>query len=253
MEHGFGKWLVVAGMLALTPTAAIAQDAADDTDIDPQAVEAVKGMTSYLQGLESFEIRAELSYDDVLDEGGIVQRNETVTAVARRPNKLQVKISGADRDREIYYDGAMVTVFGARVGFYAQFDAPATIRETIQAAADKYDLRLPLADLFVWGADEGDIEDLTAANYVGPALIGGRECEQYIFEQEGAAWQIWIAKGEAKLPCKLVIIDTEEEERPQYSATITIDPNKTFADETFAFVPPKTAHKIEMLDPNADE
>ncbi len=210
-------------------------------------MEALKTMGAYLHSLKSFEIRAEIAYDDVSDGGNLIQRNESVAGAIRKPNRLWVKTSGAGREREIFYDGSTVTVFGARLGFYAQFNAPPTIGETVTAAIEKYDLEIPLSDLFFWGTDESDIDAINSAIKVGPAQIGNRRCDQYAFSQDDVTWQIWITQGETKSPCKLVIVDTSQDARPQYSATIEVIADKSFPEETFVFSAPKTAYKIKIL------
>jgi hypothetical protein len=241
------KWLVFACVLCLgaVPTAVQAAEKAKAVEAD--AVEAVKAMGAYLRTLKSFELQADISEDQTIASGEVVQRNEHVTGSARPPNGLRVRTTAAGRDREIIYDGSKVTVYGHKIDYYAQFDAPATIRETIEVAAKKYDLEIPLADLFFWGTKESDIDTVTSAFKVGPAQIGDRTCDQYAFRQEGAEWQIWIAQGEQKAPCKLVIIDTSEPSRQQYSAVISVTPDKAFADDAFAFSPPPSAHKIDIV------
>src|SRR5690606_24869554 len=109
----------------------------------------------------------------------------------RTPNRLKAVISGTGREREIYYDGKRVTVYGERLGYYARFDAPPTIRQAITAAEENYALEIPLADLFFWGTDQSDLDKVMSAFPVGPARIDDRDCRQYAFSQEDVSWQIW--------------------------------------------------------------
>jgi hypothetical protein len=124
--------------------------------------------------------------------------------------------------------------------------APATIRETLAAAADKYDLHLPLADLFYWGTDHSGIDDIKSAIEVGPSRVGGVQCDHYAFSQEGVDWQVWIERGRTALPRKLVITTTDEPSQPQYSSVLRWNLNPPVTDKTFSFVPPKGAMKIVM-------
>ncbi len=240
---------LTAALLSATmsfPVLATANDAPPAPPGAEVALKALSDMGAHLRSLKSFEIRAEVSFDDVLDDGLLVQRNEEILAAVRGPDRLYVATEGAGRSREIFYDGSKVTVFGELLGYYAQFDAPGTIKETLAAAAGEYDLEVPIADLFFWGTGDNALHDVTAAAVIGPARIGDRVCDQYLYAKPGVSWQLWITQGAEKLPCKLAILDTSDETRPQYSATIEITPNKTFADEVFAFSPPRTAQKIEF-------
>ncbi len=241
-ERLFGGVAAILAGLAL-PMAAFAEDTAGEA-ARREAVEAVSAMGKQLRALKTFEIHADVAYDDVLDDDVLVQRNEAVTASVRSPDGLAVSIEGADFQRKVTYDGHQVTIYGAALDLYAQFDAPATIRETLEAAAEKHDLEFPLADLFLWGTDDDGLDEVLAATLVGPANIGGRVCDQYVFVQENVSWQIWITRGEQKLPCKLTIIDTAQSSKPQYSAVIDVTPDASFDASTFTFDPPATATKI---------
>jgi len=239
--------LALAGLLisiGLPPVAMAADGAVDEAT--QTAIDAVAEMGAQLRTLKSFEIHADVSYDDVIDDDVLVQRNEEVTISARVPDGLHAVIEGANLHRSITYDGQKVTIFGETLGYYAEFEAPATIRETIQTAAEKHDLQLPLADLFFWGTDEDDLADVNAATLIGPANIGDRLCNQYVFSQEDVSWQIWISQGDRKLPCKLVIVDLSQPAKPQYSAIIELKPEATFDPTLFSFVPPAAAKKIRI-------
>lgn len=234
---------LLAGAVLSSP--AVADDAAM-AEARKAAIDAVTAMGEHLRSLESFEIRANIAYDDVVNEDVLIQRNEEVIASVRRPNGLAVSIDGADFHRSIIYDGSQVTIYGANTGLFAQFEAPTTIRETLARAAERHDLEIPFADLFYWGTDEDDLAEIVAAAHVGPAKIGGKLCDQYVFTQEDVSWQIWITQGDEKLPCKITIVDTTQPAKPQYSSVIEVTPNKTFDAATFAFVPPAGARKIQI-------
>jgi hypothetical protein len=232
--------------LAICPTLSWSEEA---EVVEAEAVEAVKAMGKYLRSLKSFELQADVSRDDALDSGDLVQRNERVVGLARIPDRFVVRTTSAGHDREIIYDGSNLTIYGHKIGYYAQFKAPETIRKTVELAAERYDIEIPLSDLFFWGTDEADLDEVTSAFKVGEARIGDRICDQYSFSQEGADWQIWIARGDHRAPCKLLIIDTSQDAHPQYSAVISLNPDRTFADEVFVFSPPATARRIDIAAP----
>ena len=68
----------------------------------------------------------------------------------RRPDRLKATVRKAetDIDREFFYDGKTFTVYGKNVKYYASVPAPATIAELVHAVQERFDVQLPLADLF---------------------------------------------------------------------------------------------------------
>jgi hypothetical protein len=112
-------------------------------------------------------------------------------------------------------------------------------------AEQQYGLDIPLADLFFWGTEESGVEDIKEAAYIGPARIGGRQCDHYAFRQQNVDWQVWIQSGKQPLPCKLLITTTQVPEQPQYAAVLSWDLTP-HTGTTFAFVPPKAAARIEV-------
>ena len=142
-------------------------------------------MGAYLRSLKTFTVNADVTVEEVLDSGQKVENANTVEIAARRPDKLRVYTTSAERSRKIYYDGKTVTIFGEKLGYYGSFPAPATLGETVEVAAKKYGLEVPLADLFLMGTDKFDTKSITEAIYVGPQLIGGVLCDQLAFRQPG--------------------------------------------------------------------
>ena len=214
------------------------------SEVDPKAIEALKAMGAYLRTLKSFALHSDTTKDEVLDSGQTIQFTNTIDIQSKLPNRLRLEVNSDRIQRKIYYDGKTVTQYAPRLNYYATFDAPGTVRETLVAAADKFDLRLPLADLFFWGTDQSGIEDIKSAIEVGASRVGGVECTHYAFRQDGVDWQLWIERGKTPLPRKLVITTRDEPAHPQYMAVLRWDLKASMTDKTFAFVPPKGAQKI---------
>ena len=123
---------------------------------------------------------------------------------------------------------------------------PPTIGKLTAALDDKYDLRLPLEDLFYWGTPQSKVGDIKTAIDVGPSEIGGVTCEHYVFHQEGLDWQVWIQQGDYPLPRKLVITTLTDDARPQYNSVLTWNLAPSFNEAAFEFNPPAGAQKIVL-------
>ena len=239
---GGTAWAQQPAAKAAAATATTQAPAANE--LDPKAIEALKTMGAYLRTLKSFALHSDTTKDEVLDSGQKIQFTNTIDIQSKLPDRLRIDVNSDRMQRKVYYDGKTVTQYAPRLNYYASFAAPGTVRETLVAAADKFDLHLPLADLFFWGTDQSGIEDIKSAIEVGASRVGGVECDHYAFRQEGVDWQIWIERGKTPLPRKLVITTQDEPAHPQYMAVLRWDLKASIADKTFAFVPPKGAQKI---------
>jgi hypothetical protein len=171
-----------------------------------------------------------------------------VDLVARRPNRLFAEITNDRQRRLLFYDGAHFTLFAPRSTFYATVDAPPTIEKLADDLEERYDIQLPLVDLFRWGTPEANVDALTSAVDLGPSAINGVTCEQYGFRQEGIDWQLWIERGESPLPCRIVITTLTDDARPQHMATYSWNLAPSYDDDTFVFHAPADAKRISLLE-----
>ena len=237
-------------VLAKTGQAADAKDAA--LAVDPDAVDAVKKMGAYLRSLKVFQVQGDVTHDDVLEDGLIVQSNSKIDMLAAKPDRLRVEVTGDDKQRLYLYDGKTFTAWGKLTNYYATVPAPPTIPELFNQVQEKYDIDLPLIDLFKWGTNEDDINKIKTAIDAGPTTVEGVTCEQYAFHQEGVDWQVWIQLGDYPLPRRLVITTLTDEARPQHSITLTWNLAPSFNDAAFVFDPPPDARRILFEGQTAD-
>jgi hypothetical protein len=225
-----------------SPTSApAARDAT--TDRDPDALKALERMGAYLRTLKAFQIHSQQSRDEVLDDGQNIEFGGVVDMLVERPNRLRAEVTSDKQQRFYFADGRNFSVWARRVNYYATIPAPPTLRELANTLADKYDLELPVADLFYWG-DRKDTDDIVAAIDVGASQIDGVTCEHYAFRQEGVDWQVWVQQGDYPLPRKLVITTTTDPARPQFTSMMTWNLAPSYNDSAFNFVPPKDAKRI---------
>ena len=239
---------LLAGNAYAQPAPAPAAPAgAADSDIDPDAIEALRRMSAYLGTQTSFELKSSGAFDLVLDDGQRLQFGDNATFKVRRPNGFVIERVGDYKDRRFTYDGKQLTVSSPRTAYYAQVEAPPTIRETLALAADRYGIELPLTDLFRWSEPGGGrADDIQEALYVGPALIDGTRTDHYAFREAEVDWQIWIAQGDSPVPRKIVITDRTDPSSPQYTATLSWNFRPAFDAQTFVFQAPAGALPIRL-------
>lgn len=241
---------IALGAALLFPwTLASAQEA-----IDPEAIAALDKMGAFLRSLERFEVHADTTIDEVLEDSGQkIQLARNITYRVQRPDRLFVDLASDRKQRQLYYDGQSITVFAPRLNYYASVDAPPTIAETLSAAEARHGLTMPLRDLFVWGTEQASIDAITTALDIGPSTIDGELCDHYAYRQDDIDWQLWVRQGEQPLPCKLVITTTSEETQPQYSAVLSWTLEPAFDEETFTFQPQEDTQRIVFARPQAEE
>ena len=242
-RSGYTAGAVVLAILLSAPLAA-----QDKSDIDPAAMKALNQMGTYLRTLKDFQVQAEITTEDVLQDGEKLQYGSTTTLLAQMPSKMRVSIEGEQKSRLFLYDGKSFTLFARRAGYYATVPAPETIGKLIQAIRDKYDVDIPLVDLFLWGGPDASTNEITDATDVGPGSVEGETCEHYAFRQPGLDWQVWIQLGDHPLPRKLVLTTTTDEARPQHTSVLTWNLAPSYSADAFAFDPPEGVQKIVFAD-----
>lgn len=232
----------------LPPAPAAAAAIADTTEdtIEPEAVAALKRMSAYLNTLKTFELTSDSSLDMVTLDGQRLQMDAVVHYKVMQPG-IWVGYESDQKNRQYFYDGKNFTIYAPKMNFYATAPAPATNREFLKALYDKFDISLPLEDLFRWNdGDDSDIAALTSAFAAGTATLDGVQTDHWAFRQGDFDWEVWIDKGDRPLPRKLVIIDRTDPAMPGYTARLNWKLNPTLKPSDFTFVPGKEAMRIQL-------
>ncbi|MCJ1959331.1 MULTISPECIES: DUF2092 domain-containing protein [Novosphingobium] len=250
--------LALACLAVGAPHMAGAQEDADaevpDNPIDPAAMAALDEMSASLQQLASFTVTSEATSEIVLEAGQKIQFGAHVEVKVHRPDAFRVVSTADTQTREMFYDGKSFSLFAPKLNYYATFDAPPTIGQTIDKARTEFGLEVPLADLFIWGTDQTMRSRILGAMVIRPETIGSRTCMHYAFRQQRVDWQVWIDQGPRPLPCKLVITNRDDAAMPQYTAVLTWDTTTPVSAAELAFTPPAGATPIAISEvPEAEE
>jgi len=214
--------------------------------VEPESVQALARMSAYLKTNTSFEVKLSTQRDDVDDFGQILTFPGNTDYKVKLPNNFNIDFNDRYKDRELIYDGRSVTMYDPKTKYYTRFPAPATVRQTLDQAAEYYDVTVPLDDLFHWDEGQDNQSALTSGHYVGDETVNGQEAQHYAFRQPGVDWQIWIAKGDKPVPLRVVIVASEDPARPQFEANLDWNMAPEFAADTFTFTPPDGAKSIPI-------
>jgi hypothetical protein len=215
--------------------------------VDPAAIQALKDMGAHLQMLKRFQVSTELSGERVLADGQKLQHTATADMDVERPNRLRALMISARSERELFFDGKTVTIWTPAQKYYSTVPFTDTLGELVGRLKDKYEVEVPLSDLFVMGTPAAQFDKIESAMNAGQDFIGKDLCDHYAFRQGKIDWQIWITAGSKPLPRKIVITNRADEARPQSISLIDWNLRPTFKDSIFAFTPPKGATAVEIL------
>jgi hypothetical protein len=233
---------------ALAQTAAPPPNAPPATNaVDPASIQALKDMGAYLQTLKRFRVSTELTGERVLADGQKLQHAATADMDVERPNKVRAIMHSARSQRELVYDGKMVTLYMPAQKYYSTVEFSGTIGGLVDQLEKKYGVQLPLQDLFLWGTPAAPLDKIESAMNAGQDFVDDDLCDHYAFRQDKIDWQIWITTGSKPLPRKVVITNRTDEARPQSVSLIDWNLKPKFTDAVFRFTPPKGASKIEIV------
>ena len=246
--------LIVQGIFAL---ALVAMDVPAQTvpaavppaanPVDPVAIQALKGMGAQLQSLGRFRVSTELTGERVLAEGQKLQHEARATMDVDRPNRIRARMWSARAERELFYDGKTVTLYTPAQKYYSTVAFTGSLDELVRNLQDRYDVEVPLSDLFLWGTPEAPLNKIESAMNAGQDFIDDDLCDHYAFRQGSVDWQIWISAQGKPLPRKIVITNRADDARPQSVSLIDWNLKPGFSESTFRFKPPAGSKAIEIV------
>ena len=215
--------------------------------VDAASIQALKDMGAHLQSLKRFRVSTELTGERVLADGQKLSHTATADLDVERPNKLRAVMNSARSHRELFYDGKTVTLYTPAQKYYSTVDFSDNLGKLIETLEQRYNVQLPLQDLFLWGTPAAPVDKIESAMNAGQDFIDDDLCDHYAFRQGKIDWQIWITAGGKPLPRKVVVTNRADEARPQSVSLIDWNLKPTFKESVFKFTPPKGATRIEIV------
>jgi hypothetical protein len=209
------------------------------------AKSVLKAMSDYVGSQKTIELTFDSDIEVITPQLEKIQFANSGEALLSRPDKLRARRVGGHADVALYFDGKTVSVFGKHINGYAQFDAPGSVDQLIEALRAGHGIALPGGDLLLSNSYEVLVAGVKEAKHIGRGVIDGRECEHLAFRNFDTDWQIWVEVGENPIPRKFVITSKTLNNAPQY--TVRVKSWKTGvqpAQDAFAFVPPTGAKKL---------
>jgi hypothetical protein len=166
----------------------------------------------------------------------VVRRSGSKDSVAvtgayavRRPDRFSASMTGG-RGLEAWYDGKQLTVAIPAEKVFAQAPMPETIDRTLDAIAERYDIALPLGDLFYSSAEKALLSGTTTGGYAGTENVNGTPCHHLAFQDVGVDWELWLPVQGEPLPKRLKVVQKQRTGQPAADVTFT----------SWTFAPPPT-------------
>jgi hypothetical protein len=255
MAHFRGRiWkslLGAAGMLSLVMvgppwTTAVAQD--EKGRMDDKALTALKTMSDYLGGSKAISFRARTFYDVVRESGIKLKAGRASIVSLKRPNQLSIRSESDDGSAAtIWYDGSKLTLWSRHANEVMSLEFSGTTDKMLAHLIDKYDVQIPLSDLFYSDIKATFKDDLLSAEYVGIRVVDGVKCHQLSFESPGVDWQLWIEADATPVPRRVVMDFIADENKPQYMAELSAwSVDGEIDDYNFVAAVPESTKKIDF-------
>jgi hypothetical protein len=104
---------------------------------------------------------------------------------------------------------------------FAQAPMPETIDRTLDALAERYDIPLPMGDLFYSSAEKALLTDTTTGGYAGTENVGETPCYHLVFRDVGVDWELWLPVQGEPLPKRLKTVGKLRKGEPVTDVTFT--------------------------------
>jgi hypothetical protein len=140
--------------------------------------------------------------------------------VVRRPDRFHTKTTSG-RNLESWYNGKVLTIADHQEKVFAQAPMPENINRTLDALAERYDMALPMGDLFYGPAEKALLSDTSTGGYAGREDVGGAPCYHLAFQDVGVAFDLWIPVSGEPLPKRFRVQQTARKGQPVVDVTFT--------------------------------
>src|SRR5262245_31472121 len=99
--------------------------------VDPASIQALKDMGTYLQTLKRFGVSTDVIGESVLKDGQKLQHTARADLRVVRPEKLRARMTNAQGEREVVFDGKKITLYAPAQKYYSTAEFAGTIGNLI--------------------------------------------------------------------------------------------------------------------------
>ena len=236
--------LLAAALLAF-PHRSHSAGKPDSPAVQSEAAAVVERVSTFYRPLTGFSVK--VSMQVMAGPLGTPPRKIDSTLTVQKPNRFSAELREADGSTRVSSDGRLLTVLQSKANTYFQSPAPPEMALLLRRLAPGLD------SLLAADPRKSIMEGVLKATVQGEELAGAVACDRVRFEQPGATVDMVVEKGAAPLLRRMVL-------KTEGAATTQVDvrfdewkANPKVTAQTFAFVAPAGAKKVEPPQPQAEE
>ncbi len=215
----------------------------------PDARALIQRTVQFVGSQPELLIEATITYGAVQESGQTLHFDELERLALRRPDQLAwITLNDDGTTDQAWLSDGTFTLLKQPANLWGSVSVPASVPAAVERLVNEYSLDVPFQDLLA--ADPGERwigERVTSAEYVGEEWVQGQWTDHVAMRQPGVDYEMWLRHGDEPFPAKMMIVFTDEEGRPSYTARFrrwaTSLPE---GDATFAFTPPPDAERVDV-------
>ena len=208
--------------------------------------EILKSAYKYVGSLDSFSIDA-FTINDDLQEDMIVEVKHITKVLVDRPGKFYIATRGDGKNKNLYLNKGIFTMYDADHHYYAQLKTPGNIDDALDYLFDRYDIKTPLANI-LYSDIATRLKPTTQGHYFGLTRIRNVLCHYIGFSNKNSELQMWVeAMGEPRI-IKFTVIDKTGEREMRSTSWLRWNRKMPGKDHS-VFHAPRNAVKIKIEAP----
>ena len=212
--------LALAALAAISLVACGPREPTSDAERLTRGRELVEQMSARLASAKTVTATTTEVRDIVRVSGSKESVSQTGVYTVRRPDRFYAKMTGG-RGLETWYNGKTLTIAAHPDKVFAQAPMPETIDRTLDAIAERYDMALPMGDLFYSSAAKALLSDTATGGYVGQENVGTTPAVHLAFKDVGVDWDVWLPVQGDPLPLRLKVVQKSRKGQPVIDLTFT--------------------------------
>jgi len=218
------------------------------SQMDSEADDVLKAVQTYMSGLDSLFVQADIIEDSVYGDSHKLQFGGILKLGIRRPAQFYAVHHSDFENRRMYINDGTFTVFDEDVNVYAQAPAPGSLNEVFDRLHANFGINSPGGELFSGNAYELLVKDASKVIYIGVSDVNGTACHHIAGVLQNMDWQLWVQKDGDPQLCKYVVTDRDVPLAPQFSITFQKwEANANISAKAFEFQAPADAESIDFV------
>jgi len=192
-----------------------------DQDIVPSdGRDVIERLVVFMDGQDELAAEAFVTFEAVQESGQKLHFSLLQQIAFRNPDKLFWKTLRDDATVDTaWLSKGSFTMLKAPDMVWGRVDGPVKVSEMVDFLAEEYEVKVPFQDLLAGrAADLWLSDEVSSVLYVGEAWVEGSWTDHVAIRKPGVDIEFWVRKGPDPFLNKIVLVFTEAEGQPQYSA-----------------------------------